>query len=163
LAGYTEATVYEDTGLKPGTLYFYRIAAATRHNRQGLVSVQVSVRTTLENRTPPLPVRDLGVVPLDEDRLAIYWRRSREPDIAHYEVHRSGQPDFPAGNETRVKVVRPDRYEYLIYDDSNVRAGETWYYRVFPVDFAGNVQAESDCASGRVPTMKRFPAQCRKV
>jgi alpha-mannosidase len=156
LVGYVENTKYTDEGLQPGKTYYYRVASASRHNHQGTLSSVVAVQTTLDNRTPPIPIKDMGVVPLDHDRLGLFWRRSREADVALYQIHRSRTPGFEANAGTLVSTMLPNRYEYSIYFDSNLQPGESWFYKVLPVDYAGNVQSVSECVSGRTPTMKRF-------
>jgi hypothetical protein len=66
-------------------------------------------------------------------------------------VHRSRHADFTPGPATLIAEVQPDVYYYQLYFDRNVAPGETWYYRVLPVDFAGNEQSVSRCVSGATP------------
>jgi alpha-mannosidase len=151
LVGYATELSFTDRGLKPGVAYHYRVAAATPNNSQGPLSAPCAVRTTLVNRTPPAALVEVGVVPMAEDRLCCYWQRSAEPDVALYRVHRSRHADFTPGPATLIAEVQPDVYYYQLYFDRNVAPGETWYYRVLPVDFAGNEQSVSRCVSGATP------------
>lgn len=157
LAAYTEKRQYIDKSLKPGCTYYYHVAPANRDNGQGNLYGPVSARTTLENRTPPSPVEDLGVIPMDMDRLAVYWRRNPEPDVACYRVYRGDTPDFRIFAGNLIAVVEPDKYWYQTYMDTGLSAGATKYYKVFPVDYAGNVQQVSACVSGSTPLRERFP------
>jgi alpha-mannosidase len=156
LLAYTEGKQFIDTGLKPGTMYYYYIAPANRDNIQGNLYGPISVRTTLENLTPPSQVEELGVIPMDIDRLAVYWRRNQEPDIALYRVHRGDTNEFVASGENLIAEISPDKYWYQVYMDTGLSGGMAKYYKVLPVDYAGNVQQLSPCAFGRTPLRRRF-------
>lgn len=156
LVAYVETNSYLDQSLKPGTIYYYRVAPADRHNHQGEVSQLVSVRTELKNVTPPAMLDEVGVVPMDWDRLTVYWRKSVEPDIALYEVYRSSKAEFALEEAEQVATVENDGYWYQLYADTNVKPGETWFYRILPVDYAGNIQQASICVSGKTPMQKRL-------
>ena len=149
LVAYTEEPGYVDSGLTPGTEYHYRVAPADRHNHQGPVSPVVAVRTALGTDTPPAPVLELGVIPMGSDRLTVYWRRSPEPDVALYYVHRGRRPDFRFTQGNRIATVPATRDWYQVHDDRGVAPGEEWHYRVLPADYAGNVQQSSACVAGR--------------
>jgi hypothetical protein len=151
LVGYATEKKFTDVGLKPGTEYYYYVAAATPQNSQGKVSDSVMVRTSLDNQTPPSRLEEVDVVPMGSDLLWLYWRRSEEPDTAIYRVYHSTEPDFLPSSQTLAAEVKPDTLHYQTYPQRDLLPGETWYYRVRPVDFAGNEQEESLCVSGTTP------------
>lgn len=151
LVGYSVENNFTDVGLKPGTDYYYHVAAATPQNSQGKVSDCVMVRTSLENQSPPSRIDDVNVIPIESDRLWLYWRRSEEPDTAIYRVYHSTEPDFDPSPQTLAAEIKPDKFHYQIYPQGGIQRGETWYYRVRPVDYAGNEQNDSLCVSGTTP------------
>ncbi|MCS6275293.1 MAG: fibronectin type III domain-containing protein, partial [Opitutus sp.] len=151
LVGYTTDREFVDRDLNPGTDYTYRVAVAAADNRQGPASAPLRTATGINNTTPPRPLVEVGVVPLPSKRLWLYWQRSAERDLALYRVHRSSTPDFMPTAETLVAEVPPAREFYVTYRDENVAPGETWFYRVLPVDFAAHEQRTSLCVSGTLP------------
>ncbi len=151
LVGRSDKAEYLDRGLELDTAYRYFVAAVTADNLQGPVSAPVVVRTLRENRTPPAPVEELGVVRRAPDRLILYWRKSPEPDVARYFIHRAESAEFQATEATLVAVQPPTDRFLQIYADPNLQPGKTYYYRVFAEDWAGNRQRESPLASATTP------------
>jgi hypothetical protein len=157
LVGYSEDAHYTDSGLNAGCEYTYRVAPADRHNGQGDTSEPLTVRTDLTRRTtPPAVLAEMGVIPMGIGRIVVYWRRSPEPDVAVYHVHRSTTPDFQPTDQTHLALVPADGSWYQVYDDRDVTAQAAWYYRVQPQDYAGYIQTDSPCVSGQ-------PAQPARV
>jgi hypothetical protein len=97
------------------------------------------------------------VSPISKDNFVnLLFRTACEPDVTHYEIHRSTQPGFPADTNTQVGVVRSDdlpprsggygetpikykvrEYDHATFADKTVEASTTYYYRVRAVDAAG--------------------------
>ena len=151
LVGRSAAPEFLDQGLKPDTEYHYQVAAVSSASTQGPVSSRLSVRTHAENKTPPAPVDELGVVRRSRDRLIVYWRKNPEPDVARYHVFRSPGPVFDPGRARLAAVLRPTGYFLEIYPDSDLKAGQTYCYRVLAEDWAGNRQTESPTACASTP------------
>lgn len=151
LIGRSTEPEFTDTGLAIDTTYYYCVAPVTIRNNQGPVSAKVSSRTLSENTSPPLPVEDLGIVRRAKDRLTVYWRKSREPDIARYLVFRGDRPDFEIGNAAPVGVVSPTKLFLQIYRNDGLHAGTTYYYKVLAEDWAGHRQANSPVVAATTP------------
>ena len=147
----TTQPTFTDEGLKLDTPYFYYVAAVSRHNNQGAISAQAQIRTKKENLTPPAMVDELGVVRRAKDRLIVYWRKNQEPDVARYYLYRSEQKDFSLDGLPPLAVLRPTSYFLQTYNDSGLKAGGTYYYKVVAEDWSGNRQAKSMLAWATTP------------
>lgn len=151
LVARTTQPSFVDEGLKIDTPYFYHVAAASPHNRQGAISAQIQTRTRKENTTPPAPVDELGVVRRAKDRLIVYWRRNPEPDVARYLLFRSEQKDVRVENMQPLAILKPTSYFLQTWNDTGLKAGVTYYYKVLAEDWAGNRQTKSMTAWAATP------------
>ena len=151
LVARTVQTSFTDEGLKLDTPHYYFVAAVSKHNNQGTVSAQAQARTKKENATPPAPVNELGVVRRAKDRLVVYWRSNPEPDVARYYVYRSEQKEFSTEGMKPRAVLRPAQYFLQTWNDDNLEAGRTYYYKVLAEDWAGNRQPNSPLARAATP------------
>ena len=142
---------FADRGLFLGTTYYYHVAAVAVGNAQGAVSPQVSGRTTTQNTTPPAPVVDFDIVRETKNRLMVCWSKSPEPDTARYFVYRSERPEFDHTALEPIAVVKPSGYYLDHYVDDTLQPGRTYYYQVYPEDWAGNRQTHSATASATTP------------
>jgi hypothetical protein len=132
------------------TAYYYRVASVSRDNQQSEPSKQLIAHTSTVNRTPPLPVEDLGIVRQSKDTLVVYWHKATEPDVARYLIYRSETNDFPQAAKP-VAEVKPTAYFLQLYRDNSLQPGRTYYYKVLPEDWAGNRQQKSSIASATTP------------
>jgi len=151
LVARTTRPEFLDDWLKIDTPYYYHVAAVSRHNHQGPVSARIDVRTAKQNLSPPGPVQEVGVVRRAKDRLIVYWRTSPEPDVARYHIYRSEAKEFDPAGRQPVATVGPAPYFLQTYDDTGVRPGTTYYYRVLAEDWAGNLQTRSPLVSATTP------------
>jgi hypothetical protein len=151
LVARTSQPSFVDEGLKIDTPYFYHVAAVTRHNQQGEISAQMQTRTKRENTTPPAPVNELGVVRRGKDRSIVYWRKNQEPDVARYLLYRSEQKEFSVEGMQPLAVLKPTTYFLQTWNDTGLKAGATYYYKVLAEDWAGNRQAKSMTARATTP------------
>lgn len=151
LVARTTQPSFLDEGLKIDTPYFYYVAATSPQNQQGAMSTQVQTRTKKENTTPPAPVNELGIVRRAKDRLIVYWRRNQEPDVARYLLYRSEQKDFSVEGMQPLAVLKPTTYFLQTWNDTGLKAGGTYYYKVLAEDWSGNRQAKSMTASATTP------------
>ena len=142
---------FVDKDLKIDTKYYYYVAPLSAFNQQGPVSERKEIRTDRKNTTPPRPVEELGVVRYSSTELKPYWLKSQDPDIARYEVYRSLHPGVKASRENFVATVEPTKFFLQSYDDSGLKPGTTYYYRVLAEDWAGNRQSVSPEASATTP------------
>jgi fibronectin type 3 domain-containing protein len=135
---------FTDRGLNVRTDYTYRVAALNDGNRQGALSPAVVVQTSAQNRTPPRPVEELGIVRRSPTSLFVYWRRNAEPDVAKHYVYRSERPGFDPKDMEPVAALSPDPDHFLqVYADQQVKPGQTYFYQTLSEDWAGNRQTRS--------------------
>lgn len=135
---------FTDKGLNARTAYSYRVAALSDSNRQGPLSPVTVVQTSAQNRTPPRPVEELGVVRRSPTSLFVYWRRNAEPDVAKHYVYRSERPGFDPKDMEPVAALSPATDHFLqVYTDKQVKPGQTYFYQILSEDWAGNRQTRS--------------------
>ncbi|MCI0389174.1 MAG: glycosyl hydrolase-related protein [Acidobacteria bacterium] len=151
LVARTTQPTFTDEGLKLDTPYFYYVAAVSKHNNQGAISAQAKTRTKKENTTPPAPVDELGVVRRAKDRLIVYWRKNQEPDVARYYLYRGERKDFTTDEQQPLAVLRPSSYFLQTYNDTGLKAGVTYFYKVVAEDWSGNRQTQSMTAWATTP------------
>ncbi|OAM89890.1 hypothetical protein AW736_11260 [Termitidicoccus mucosus] len=143
LVGRAAGNEFLDAGLDPATEYYYHVAAVGAGNIQGQISPQAAVRTSSQNITPPRPVSELGVVRQTKNRQMVCWHKNPEPDIARYHVHRSAKPGFAPAPDTHIGEVTPGGYYLEHFVDDGLSPGTTYYYKILPEDWAGNLQKDS--------------------
>lgn len=102
--------------------------------------------------TPPLPVADIkGRTFLD--RVELTWKEAEAPDLKGYKIMRSKKPlsDYEEAGFT----------EEARFADKKAEPKEVYYYRVAPIDTAGNTgdTAETVRLSLRASEMSELPAR----
>lgn len=169
----------------PDTIYYYRVAAVDRWNREGPASETIRVKTlaSSEKSLPPGQVQALRVIyvsPLSPDNyFNLIFYTNAESNIKAYEVYRGTQPGFepassnlvgtvdmtaPLKTRNREGAVEFSRtlYTHQMFQDKAVEPGRTYYYRVCAVDFADNRGAFSHEASGHIEPKAPGPADAAK-
>ncbi len=122
------AVSYTDTGLIPGTLYYYRVYAIDANDHVSDPSnVDSAVAQDLDPSTPTGLVATPGA---DEGEIDVVWDANTEPDLNHYLLQRDTDGGFPT--PTEVSVASPS------YSDTGLTPGETYFYRVRAVDDNAN-------------------------
>lgn len=149
--------------LSPKTTYYYRVVPVDRVNNPGTPS-EVVITTTPGSELVNLPPETVeGVRPILVSRLSteynyvnLLFRTSCEPDIMHYEIHRSNNPGFTVSDNTKTGTVNsndvPPRsggygeshilyvnadYDHAMFQDTIVKPGTVYYYKVRAVDASG--------------------------
>jgi len=160
--------------LDPKTTYYYRIVPVDRANNPGAPSAIATVTTpdSTQGNLPPVAVEGLHAIlvsPISKDNFVnLLFRTACEPDVEQYEIHRSAQPDFSAGTNTLVGMVKSDdvpprsggygeqrtpyktrEYDHATFADKSVEPSTTYYYKVRAVDTAAQKGAFSDEVSIR--------------
>jgi fibronectin type 3 domain-containing protein len=143
LVGRTAKPALEDSGLKVGTEYTYRVAAVSRSNEQSDPSKPVVVSTSTKNTTPPPPIEELGVVRRAADRLMVFWRKLDHPDVARYFLYRSDEPGIDMRTAKPIATLKPSGDFLELYMDSALQPGKTYYYKVAAEDWGANRQTRS--------------------
>lgn len=151
LVARTPGPTFADRGLNLATKYYYRVAAVNAANLQGPVSEPLVVETAAKNQSAPAPVHELGVVRRAADTLIVYWRKNSESDVARYQIYRGETPDFSVAGREPVGVVDASSRFLQLFRDTGLKAGQTYYYRVQPVDWAANVQNDSPVVGATTP------------
>jgi len=125
---------YVDKGLKPNTLYFYRISAYDKEERESVPSDVVRVKTLplLES------VSFIEAISHLPRRVKIIWRPHPNPRVKEYIVERSEQ-DKPEWKEIAV-VKNRLQAEYI---DKGLKDNHIYFYRIRVRTFDGIVSPPS--------------------
>jgi fibronectin type 3 domain-containing protein len=133
---------YIDSGLEPGTKYYYRIYVFdTAGNNSGS---NITQATTPANEAPK-PVVLSQPVP-DGDALTLTWSPSVENDFANYRLYRSTSAPVDTASAPIVVINNAQTTQYR---DLSVQANVTYYYRLFVFDKYG-LSAGSNQVQGRL-------------
>ena len=139
-------TTYSDTGVTPGTVYYYKVAAEDAAANVGPAGNEANASATADT-TPPTAPTGLAATPAS-GQIALSWGASTDAGgIARYNVHRSTTPGFTPSTGNR--IAQPTATSYT---DTGLAGGSTYYYKVTAEDNAGNTSAASNEASGTVPS-----------
>ena len=113
----------------------YNYAVTTFNDRDPFIESTISVTKEVlyQDRFPPPPPTEL-VGLAETGRVRLVWKASEAEDLAGYVVYRRG----PQGDFVRVTPQPLPAAEYV---DTDVKAGETYNYRVTAIDQAGNESA----------------------
>ena len=116
------------SGLKPGTIYHFKIIAAdaTRDWVQSLDRICTTTKTTAANHS-----------------VKLNWRASSSSGINGYEVYRS---TISGGYYALLAKVAG-----LSYTDQSVQPGDTYFYAVKAINTAGQLSSFSNQAKTMVP------------
>lgn len=115
LVGLTAAPSYTDTGLRPDTVYYYRVSAVAGD----IESALSNLATAATDADLPVPDNVLAV-PVSQTQINVSWNEM--PDAMAYVVYRSTTPD--------------GTYQYIsttaepFYSDTGLLPGTVYYYRV---------------------------------
>ncbi len=156
LAGRSVKPEFFDDWLKIGTNYYYYVASVSSANQQGGLSAQLTVATDTKNVSPPREVSGLGIVRQGPRELKVYWEKSQEPDVARYHVYRSSQGDLPIEQWQSVATVPANPRFLQTWLDTGGSPASTYFYKVFPEDWAGNRQASSIVTSASTPPEQKI-------
>lgn len=121
---------YTDLNLTNGVTYYYQIEGMDFFGDASEPSATVEV--TPIDLTPPVPVDNLTAQG-NESAITLEWQPSESADLAGYRIYRS------SGNEENYSELTEDLLPKLSlsYTDRPQLSG-VYYYRVIPVDRAGN-------------------------
>ncbi|MHA1274081.1 MAG: hypothetical protein ACTSQS_11685, partial [Promethearchaeota archaeon] len=70
-------------------------------------------------------------------------------DKTTYKIYRSEKENFEIGESTLLAEIKPG--ESLIYEDSDIKQGKTYYYRIVAIDRVGHQSEASDVIKVKVP------------
>ena len=126
----TEATVFQDGGLAPGTTYEYQVSAINGAELESELSSPASA-TTPDDSGPTVPT-NLSATAISTESIGLSWSPSTDDEsgIAYYRVFRGGE-----------EIATPTGAEY---QDTGLASGTTYEYRVSAVNGDG---LESDLSA----------------
>jgi streptogramin lyase len=101
---------------------------------------------SVDNLAPPVPPAPL--VTENPGELAVVWDPSPATDFFYFGVYRGATSDFLPSSPQDFYAVTTDP----AYTDTQVSAGETWWYRVASFDDAENFSGYSDAGGATVAT-----------
>jgi chitodextrinase len=124
---------FADSGLTPGTVYSYKVAAVDTTGNASAQSTAFTASTLADTAAPTVP----GIVTLSSAQmtsLALSWTASTDNvGVTGYHLFRNGaQIAAPTGTT---------------YTDTNLSVNTAYSYTVASVDAAGNVSAQTAAAS----------------
>ncbi len=132
-------SIFKDYSVKPGMKLSYKLFAVDTVGNRSIPAESPSF--TFVDIVPPAPPTGVKAV-LKNGRISLTWPRSRETDLAGYNVYRSNTPDgdFKLLTDTSLAA---DAVEHI--SDVNV-PGTVHYYRITALDTTGNESAPSHLA-----------------
>ncbi|MFQ5664620.1 MAG: fibronectin type III domain-containing protein [Terriglobia bacterium] len=132
LQGTAATARYEDTQLRFGARYFYRIRTLAQFGADTVESDNsVTVEVAARDLFPP-PVPTNLIVVAGRNRIDLTWDASPAADLAGYYVYRSRQ------SGTGYERLKPEPLPAQSFADTGVEAGTRYYYVVTAVDADGN-------------------------
>jgi fibronectin type 3 domain-containing protein/predicted small secreted protein len=124
------ATEYTDTGLTPGTYYYYRIAAIDSSDRKGPISSNYDSATTRAAPAAPT-VTGIYTAALSDSSIEVTW--DAFTGASKYRVYR-GTSSASANMEPLAYIDTPATE----YTDTGLTPGATYYYRIAVIDSENN-------------------------
>jgi hypothetical protein len=133
-------TTYEDTGLSPETVYYYRVKAI-----QGATSSRYSNEAS--NITPLAVPTNLEAAVFSESRIDLTWEDNSGLET-NYEIERS----LTSGSGYALIHITDDNIES--YSDTGLTENTTYYYRVRAVGLTLNSAYSNEASDTTTPAME---------
>lgn len=119
IIGYKNVT-YKDTGLIAGKSYYYKIRALRVINGKKIYGVFSEV---INKKPVPIKGKIISITPNGCESLKIVWEKN--PSVTGYELYRCTQK-----MGTYKKVAELKEENSMVYLDSGLNSGTTYYYKV---------------------------------
>lgn len=161
-------TGFQDSGLRNGTVYTYRLVAIDTAGNRSSTSNPISVTPEID-RTPPGMPQQLTAVGRPTSVL-LAWQSRTEPDVSRYAVYRSAagssSVQYVGSVAPPSTIVQTNPFsastasQILTYTDLGLQTGRTYTYYVSAIDRAGNeslragviVVTDTDITAPTAPT-----------
>lgn len=141
-------TTFSDTGLTPGTTYYYRVFA------EGVNAISAASgpasATTLAT-TPLLPPSGLTATPVSSSRIDLVWT-SNSPDATGFRVERAKDAAFTIGFAAFNVAAAP-----TTFSDTGLTPQTTYYYRVFALRANETSTASNTASAATLPLPPAAP------
>jgi fibronectin type 3 domain-containing protein len=132
-------TSYNNTGLDPGTAYYYKLKAVSTFSTESPFTSEFTATTT--NVTAPAAPTGLTASGASQTTITLNWNDNSEVDLDGYDVYRSTTSGgvYSKINGSLVTVSN--------YADTTLSAGVERFYKVKAIDTAANASSFSSIAS----------------
>ena len=120
------ASSFTDSGLPPGTPFFYRVAAYNLNGNSGFSNTASAATVEALPESPS----NLLATPAFSDQIDLSWQDNSSNETG-FKIERS-----PDGYEPWTQIAAPAG-NVTVYGDNSVDPGTTYYYRVFSYNSAG--------------------------
>lgn len=146
----TNTTRYTDSGLTPGTKYYYQIVAVDTSNNKSVPSAPVS------GTPPPMPNPPYNTLATANSttRITVTWSETVPPgglSIRAYKIYRSKTLPVTTANYVASRTTPS-------YIDTTATPSTTYYYAIAALDTGNDLSALSNTASATTPAPPNAPA-----
>jgi fibronectin type 3 domain-containing protein len=128
----TTAVSYINTGLTPGTRYFFRVSAVDSTGFEG--SRSYAVGCVAGDVTAPASPQSLAVTDSSSRSITVKWRKNIEPDFLRYRVYQGTSPN----PTTKVHSTTAWAAAETSKTFTGLTNGTRYYLRVTAVDSSAN-------------------------
>lgn len=141
----SSASTYRDSELDPGTQYYYAVYTV---DASGLRTRSNIVNATTKANENPAAV-SLFITNDDSTSVTLGWTRNDDTDFQEYRVYRSSTTPVPTASTANLIHISTSR-ESLSFTDTNIDAGQRFYYVVVVFDRFGAKSSNSNEVRGPV-------------
>ena len=131
---------YTDGGVSLGTTYSYRISAVDNSSNESSYSNVVNIR----HQYPRVAVNINSVWSGIDNNAIIDWDEHAEYWIDKYEIYRK------TDQQTDFSLIITLNHPTSSYNDHNLVAGTTYYYKLKAIDLIGDISGESPRLSVKI-------------
>lgn len=131
---------YTDGGVSLGTTYSYRISAIDNSGNESSYSNVVNIR----HQYPKVAVNINSVWSGIDNNAIIDWDEHAEYWIDKYEIYRK------TDQQTDFSLITTLNHPTSSYNDHNLVAGTTYYYKLKAIDLIGDISGESPRLSVKI-------------
>jgi chitodextrinase len=145
ISSYTTSTIFNDSGLTPGTGYSYRVQASDSVGNLSPYSNMATATTPALDTGPPTAPANLTAAP-SANQISLSWTASTDNvAVTNYLVERCQGSGCSSFGQIGTSATNA-------YNDTGLAAGVGYSYRVRATDAAANLSSFSNVASATTPT-----------